>query len=35
MHIDQEYDYEIMHLANSFEEFIRGLVNEDEFDEDE
>lgn len=28
VHIDQEYDYEITPLADSFEEFIRGLVNE-------
>lgn len=33
VHIDQEYDYEIAHLADSFEEFILGLVNEVEFDE--
>lgn len=33
VHIDQECDYEITPLADSFEEFIRGLVHEDEFDE--
>lgn len=33
VHIDQECDYAITPLADSFEEFIRGLVNEDEFDE--
>ena len=32
MHIDQEGDYEITPLANNFEEFIRGLVNEAEFE---
>ena len=31
VHIDQEMDYEITFLADSFEEFIRGLVNEDNF----
>lgn len=29
VHIDQESDYEITPLADSFEEFIRGLVKED------
>ena len=33
VHIDQELAYEITPLADSFEEFIRGLVHEDEFDE--
>lgn len=33
VHIDQEADYRITPLADSFEEFIRGLVSEDEFDE--
>lgn len=33
VHIDQELDYKITPLADSFEEFIRGLVHEDEFDE--
>ncbi len=27
VHIDQEYDYEITPLADTFEDFIRGLVN--------
>ena len=35
VHIDQELDYEITPLADSFEEFIRGLVHEDEFDEND
>ena len=34
-HIDQEYDYAITPLADNFEEFIRGLVNEEEYEEDE
>ena len=33
VHIDQELDYEITPLADCFEEFIRGLVHEDEFEE--
>ena len=32
VHIDQECDYEITPLADSFEEFIRGLVNEEVFE---
>lgn len=35
VHIDQEDDYYITHLADSFEEFIRGLVSEDAFDFEE
>lgn len=35
IHVDQESDYEITPLADSFEAFIRGLVNEEEFEEDE
>lgn len=35
VHIDQECDYEITPLANSFEEFIRSLVTEDQFDLEE
>ena len=31
VHIDQECDYKITPLADNFEEFIRGLVNEDDF----
>lgn len=33
VHVDQEADYKITPLADSFEDFIRGLVSEDEFDE--
>lgn len=32
VHIDQECNYEITPLADSFEDFIRGLVNEDNFE---
>lgn len=32
VHIDQEDDYEITHLADNFEEFIRMLVSEEEYD---
>ena len=28
VHVDQENDYKITHLADSFEEFIRGLEHE-------
>lgn len=35
VHIDQELDYEITPLADTFEEFVRGLVDEDDFDLDE
>ena len=36
VHIDQEDDYCITPLADSFEEFVRKLVNEDDYDyEDE
>ena len=34
VHIDQENDYEITPLADGFEDFIRGLVNEEEFEPD-
>ena len=34
VHVDQENDYKITHLAGSFEEFIRGLEPESSFDED-
>ena len=34
VHIDQEYDYEITPLADSFEDFIRGLVNEEVYEPD-
>ena len=33
VHIDQESDYEKTFLAKDFETFIRGLVNEEEFDD--
>lgn len=32
VHIDQEFDYEITHLADTFEEFIMGLLPSDNFD---
>lgn len=32
VHIDQEADYEITQLAGNFEEFIRMLVSEEEYD---
>ena len=32
VHIDQEYDYKITFLAENFETFIRGLVNDDRFE---
>jgi len=35
VHLDQENDYKITHLADSFEEFIRGLENESVYDPDE
>lgn len=35
VHIDQEDDFYITPLAETFEQFIRGLVNEDEFDVEE
>ncbi len=31
VHIDQELDYKITLLADNFEDFIRGLVSEDNF----
>ena len=34
VHIDQEYDYKITFLAESFEIFVRGLVSGDTFEED-
>ncbi|AIQ21203.1 glucan biosynthesis protein [Paenibacillus sp. FSL H7-0357] len=34
IHVDQEGDYEITFLAGSFEAFIRGLVNDEEYDYD-
>ncbi|WP_330566507.1 SMI1/KNR4 family protein [Roseburia sp. 1XD42-69] len=35
VHIAQEFDYEVTFLANNFEEFIRGLMNEDDFEFEE
>ena len=35
VHVDQENDYKITHLADSFEEFIRGLEHESLYDSDE
>ena len=34
VHVDQENDYKITHLADSFEEFIRSLEHESAFDLD-
>ncbi|CAN4020030.1 SWIM-type domain-containing protein, partial [Dysosmobacter welbionis] len=34
-HVDQENDYKITHLADSFEEFVRGLEHEALYDPDE
>ncbi|TOF94568.1 SMI1/KNR4 family protein, partial [Vibrio parahaemolyticus] len=33
VHVDEENDYEITHLANSFEEFVKGLVNKSQFED--
>lgn len=33
VHIDQECDYKITFLAADFEEFVKGLVNHDVYDE--
>ena len=35
VHVDQGNDYKITHLADSFEEFIRGLEHESLYDPDE
>jgi len=35
VHIDQENDYKITFLAENFEEFIKGLVNQNTYDTDE
>ena len=35
VHVDQENDYKITHLADSFEEFVRGLERESLYDPDE
>lgn len=34
VHVDQEDDYKITYLAENFEAFVRGLVNEEAFGED-
>ena len=35
VHVDQENDYKITHLTDSFEEFVRGLEHESLYDPDE
>ena len=35
VHVDQENDYKITHLADSFEEFVRGLEHESLYDPEE
>ncbi len=35
VYVDQEDDYSILHLADNFEDFIRGLVNQSLFECDE
>lgn len=35
VHVDQEDDYEITFLADNFEEFIKGLVNDEVYDTSE
>ncbi len=35
VHVDQESDYEITFVADNFERFIRGLVNDDVYDTSE
>lgn len=35
VHVDQESDYKITPLAASFADFVKGLVNESEFDDGE
>ena len=35
VHIDQEDDYEITPLADTFEAFVRGLVDESDYDDEE
>jgi hypothetical protein len=34
VHIDQEFDYRIVFVANSFETFVRGLEDDSAFDHD-
>jgi hypothetical protein len=33
VHVDQEFDYTITHVADNFEAFIRGLEPDDNFDD--
>ncbi|WP_110953753.1 SMI1/KNR4 family protein [Anaerosinus massiliensis] len=35
VHVDQECDYKVTFLAENFETFIRGLVNEEDYDDSE
>ena len=35
VHIDQEWDFEITYVADDFESFIRSLVSEESFEDDE
>jgi tetratricopeptide (TPR) repeat protein len=35
VHVDQEDDYEITFLADNFEEFVKGLVSEEQYDTSE
>lgn len=35
VHVDQEDDYKITFLADNFEEFIKGLVNDEQYDTSE
>jgi hypothetical protein len=35
VHVDQEFDFKITLVADDFEQFIRGLVSDEEFDEDD
>lgn len=35
VHIDQEFDYKITYLADNFESFIRGLCDEELFEEED
>ncbi|MCZ2126614.1 MAG: SMI1/KNR4 family protein [Anaerolineales bacterium] len=34
VHVDQEHDYKVTFVAPNFEAFLRGLVSEEEFDDD-
>ena len=35
VYVDQSYDYKIIKLANCFEDFIRGLQSDDNFNSEE